>query len=145
MSDRTWGLLQWLRGASTGALLTLRAETTPSPTHRPRLAKAGFAYYAKSYSIYHADCVKAFAKQKPSEPLQGSLACVVETVCARPKKTKLAAPKGDSDNFAKGPLDAATKAGIWGDDTQVIPMASTKRWAEPDEMPGVYLHIGVLP
>jgi Holliday junction resolvase RusA-like endonuclease len=143
MSDRTWGLLEWLRGASVGALLTLRAETTPSPTHRPRLSKGGFAYYAKSYQTYHTDCQKQFAKQI-AEPLDGPLACVVETVCARPKTTKLIAPRGDSDNYAKAPLDAATKAGVWGDDAQVLPVTSTRRWAEPGEEPGVYLHIGRL-
>jgi Holliday junction resolvase RusA-like endonuclease len=41
-------------------------------------------------------------------------------------------------------LDAATKAGIWGDDSQVVPLASTKRFTEPGEEPGVYLHIGRL-
>ena len=124
--------------------MTLRANTTPSPSHRPRLAKAGFAFYAKSYQVYHKDCVQQFAAQKPAEPLSGPLACVVETVCARPKTTKLMVPRGDSDNYAKGPLDAATKAGVWGDDAQVIPLASTRRWTEPGEEPGVYLHIGRL-
>lgn len=68
----------------------------------------------------------------------------METVCARPKTTKLHAPRGDSDNYAKAPLDAATKAGVWGDDAQVIPLTSVRRWTEPGEEPGVYLHIGEL-
>lgn len=116
------------------------------------MTKTGRAYYAKTYQTYHADCVKQFSQaltgkkmgdsRKPS--LRGILACVVETVCARPKTTKLEAPRGDSDNYAKCPLDAATKAGVWGDDAQVIPMASTRRWTEPGEEPGVYLHIGKL-
>jgi Holliday junction resolvase RusA-like endonuclease len=143
MSDLTFGLLGWLRGASSGALLTIRAETTPSPTHRPRFSKFGAPYYAKPYQVYHSDCQKQFAAQV-TEPLQGRLACVVETIMARPKTTKLLEPKPDSDNLAKGPLDAATKAGVWGDDSQVVPMASTKRWAEPGEAPGVILHIGRL-
>lgn len=142
-SDRTWGLLDWLRGACVGALLTLRVITTPSPTHRPRVSKWG-TYYAKPYQVYHKDCVQQFAEQKPEVPLKGRLGCVVETVVARPKTSKLQEPKPDSDNFAKAPLDAATKAGVWGDDSQVVPLASTKRWAEPGEEPGVYLHIGEL-
>jgi len=122
----------------------LRAITTPSPSHRPRLSPQGHAYYPKAYQIYHADCVKAFAAQKPKEPLTGVLGCVVEIVGKRPLKTKLTAPRGDTDNHAKGPLDAATKAGVWGDDAQVLPLAALRRWTEPGEEPGVYLHIGVL-
>jgi len=141
--DLTFGLLGWLRGASVGALLSLRVDTTPSPTHRPRVAKAGWTYYAKSYQVYHADCVKQFAKQGGLSH-NGPVACVVETICQRPKSTKLSAPRGDSDNYAKAPLDAATKAGVWGDDAQVIPLASTRRWTEPGEEPGVILHIGRL-
>lgn len=143
MSDLTCGLLAWLRGVSTGALLSLRAETTPSPTHRPRFSKAGFTFYAKPYQLYHAACTKQFSAQV-TEPLVGRLACIVETICARPKTTKLREPKADSDNFAKGPLDAATKAGVWGDDSQIVPMASMKRWAQPGEAAGVILHIGRL-
>lgn len=136
--------MDWLKGVSVGTLLTLRAETTPSPQHRPRVARWG-TYYPKPYQVYHADCQKQFAEQKPKAPLMGTLGCVVETVCKRPKTTKLRAPKGDSDNYAKAPLDAATKAGVWGDDAQVLPLTSTRRWAEPGEEPGVYLHIGELP
>lgn len=144
MSDLTFGLLDWLRGASFGALLSLRAITTPSPTHRSRSTKSGHHYYAKSYQIYHADCVKQFSEQLPADPLSGRLACVVETICVRPKTTKLSEPRGDSDNYAKAPLDAATRAGVWGDDGQVVPQTSLRRWAQPGEEPGVYLHIGQL-
>lgn len=106
--------------------------------------KFATTYYAKEYQLYHTDCQKQFAEQKPAAPLRGRLAAIVETVIARPKTTKLSEPKPDSDNYAKAPLDAATKAGVWGDDSQVVPVASTKRWAEPGEEPGVYLHIGEL-
>jgi len=143
IADPTWGLLEWLKGVSVGTL-TLRATTTPSPQHRPRVGQHG-TYYPKAYQIYHADCQKQFAAQAPKKPFTGLLACVVETVCKRPKKTKLLAPRGDSDNYAKAPLDAATKAGIYGDDAQVLPQTSVRRWAEPGEEPGVYLHIGELP
>ena len=135
--------MDWLKRVSVGTL-TLRANTTPSPQHRPRVGKFG-TYYPKAYQVYHADCMKQFAEQKAKSPITGILGCVVETVCKRPKTTKLRVPRGDSDNYAKAPLDAATKAGVWGDDAQVLPQTSTRRWAEPGEEAGVYLHIGVLP
>ncbi len=145
LTDLTYGLLGWLKTVSKGAVIVLRAISTPSPTHRPRMTKTGHAYYAKTYQTYHADCVRAFSKLvNKTRPLTGLLACVVETVCAKPKSTKLAAPRGDTDNYTKCPLDAATKAGVWGDDAQVIPVTGTRRWAEPGEEPGVYLHIGKL-
>lgn len=74
--------------------------------------------------------------------LHGSLCCVVEIICQRPKTTKLSHPRGDVDNFVKGALDAATKAGVWGDDTQVIALGVTKRWTEGDEAPGIIFTTG---
>lgn len=144
-SDVTFGLLDWLRGVSTGAVLSLRVATTPSPSHRPMFAGARRPpYYAKSYQKYHADCVKTFAKLKPKEPLRGHLAAVVEVIGKRPKTTVLPGPRGDTDNHTKAPLDAATKAGVWGDDSQIVPVAALRRWAKPGEEPGVILHIGAL-
>jgi Holliday junction resolvase RusA-like endonuclease len=138
-----FGLLEWLRGASIGALLTLRAHTTPSPTSRPRVSKFS-TYYAKGYQIYMSDCTKQFASQRTGETLTGHLGCLAEIIVAKPKTTKLSTPRGDVDNYGKGCLDAATKAEVWGDDGQVIAVGISKRWAEPGEEPGVQLHIGVL-
>ena len=136
-------MLDWLKGVSVGPLRVFRAVTTPSPQHRPRVTQRGITFYPKAYQVYHTDCVKQFATQL-KEPIKGPVGVVVETVCARPKTTKLRAPRGDSDNYAKAPLDAATKAGVWGDDAQVLPLTSFRRWAEAGEEPGVYLHIGEL-
>jgi Holliday junction resolvase RusA-like endonuclease len=48
---------------------------------------------------------------------------------AKPKTTKLSAPKPDVDNYAKGVLDAITKDGrFWADDTQVVTLNVTKAW-----------------
>jgi len=124
--------LDWLKGVSVGPLRVFRAVTTPSPQHRPRVTQRGITFYPKAYQVYHTDCVKQFATQL-KEPIKGPVGVVVETVCARPKTTKLRAPRGDSDNYAKAPLDAATKAGVWGDDARYI----ETYWSR---FPGVWTH-----
>jgi Holliday junction resolvase RusA-like endonuclease len=75
---------------------------------------------------------------------EGRLGIVVETVIAKPKTTKLEDPNGDSDNYAKGPLDALEKAGVVSNDKKFIPVCATRRFAEPGESPGVHVWIGAL-
>jgi Holliday junction resolvase RusA-like endonuclease len=144
------GLVTWLKGATVGSLLYFYARTTPSPSHRPRVTRSGISYYAKPYAQYLKDCHKQFAEQRVafhpgSTPLTGRLGVVIETIVARPKTTKLIDPNGDSDNYAKGPLDALQKAGVVADDKQFVPIAATRRFTEPGEEPGVNLWIGELP
>ena len=45
----------------------------------------------------------------------------------KPKTGKLLTPRGDIDNMAKGPLDAATGR-LWVDDTQVVELHATKEY-----------------
>ncbi len=141
-SSRAERLLEWLRGASSGALLQFWVQTKPAPASRPNVSRSGGVYYSKSYEAFAADCRRELAIQKPSEPLRGNLLCVVEIIAAKPKTGKLAEPRGDVDNWAKGPLDAATKAAIWVDDTQLVAGGFLKRYAEPGEDPGVKLWVG---
>lgn len=109
----------------------LYAETTPSPQHRPRVGKFG-TFYPKAYQTYHKECQEEFASRvRGLESLTGPLGVVVEVLCPRPKTTKLLAPKGDVDNYAKAPLDAATKAGVWLDDSQIEVLGAVKGWASP--------------
>lgn len=132
-----------LRGATLGALLTLKIAAEPVPAPRPRVGRFG-VFYPKRYEQFYAECQRQLAGQRPEAPLGGSLAVLAETVCTRPKSGKLASPRGDADNFAKGPLDAATKAGVWEDDCKAEVLVSIKRYAAPGEAAGVTLHIGRL-
>lgn len=91
-----------------------------------------------------ADCLRQMGDQKPPEALQGDLGAVLEVIVQRPKASKFASPRGDVDNYAKAPMDAATKAGVWGDDGQVRFLAVLKRWTMPGEAPGVTLTVGAL-
>jgi Holliday junction resolvase RusA-like endonuclease len=138
------GLVQWLKGATVGALLHLHAQTTPSPSHRPRVTRSGIAYLAKPYAAYLNDCQQQFAEQHVGPPIEGRLGVVIETVVEKPRTTKLTDPRGDTDNYGKGCLDGATKAGVWVDDAQVIHLGLTRRFAEQGEAPGVHMWVGQL-
>jgi Holliday junction resolvase RusA-like endonuclease len=138
------GLVTWLRGATVGALMHFYARTTPSPSHRPRVTRRGITYFAKPYAQYLKDCQQQFAEQHRGAPLEGRLGVVIETVVEKPRTTKLTNPNGDSDNYAKGPLDALQKAGVVTDDKQFVPIAAVRRFTEPGEEPGVHLYIGAL-
>jgi Holliday junction resolvase RusA-like endonuclease len=143
------GLVTWLKGATVGALLHFYARTTPSPSHRPRVTRSGISYYAKPYAQYLKDCQQQFAWQFSQHhcrkaPIEGRLGVVIETVVERPRTTKLTDPNGDSDNYAKAPLDALQKAGVVIDDKQFVPVCAVRRFTEPGEEPGVNLWIGAL-
>jgi Holliday junction resolvase RusA-like endonuclease len=138
------GLVEWLKGATTGALLHLSAQTTPSPSHRPRVTRRGITYFAKPYTQFVNECQQQFAEQHTGGPIEGRLAAVIETVVERPRTTKLTDPNGDTDNYAKGPLDALQKAGVVTDDKQLVHLGATRRFAEPGEESGVRLWLGRL-
>lgn len=142
------GLAGWLRGAVLGALLTVRVATTPSPTSRPRFARVGNfvrTYFAENYQTFVAGCMKQFAHHADAFPIGGApLVCRVDIIGTRPKTSKLSSPRGDVDNYAKGALDAATKAGLWSDDGRLECLIVTKRWAGPGETEGVVLEVGEL-
>ena len=128
--------------ALAGALLSLRIEGQPVPGARPRVTRWG-TFYPKAYATFLTDCHQHLAPHAGVAP-EGPLAVWVEVVSTPPKKTVLSAPRGDTDNFAKGPLDGATKAKVWKDDSLVHTLLVTKRWAGPDEPPHTTLHIAPL-
>lgn len=125
--------------------IRVAVECTPVPAPRPRVMKFGGVYYPKPYAHYTAELQREFAKQYQGPPLEGSLVVGLEIVSQRPKKTVLAAPRGDADNHAKGPLDALTKTTrFWNDDVQITDLIVNKRWTNDGEKPGVRVHIAPL-
>ena len=102
-------------------------------------------YQGKLYAAFHRACVASLAERKrASWPLSGPLMVAVECVCTRPKTTQREWPRGDVDNYLKGPMDALTQVGAWHDDDQVQIAYPTKRYANPGEEPGVNIVIGRL-
>jgi len=140
-SDLIDAVLNRVRGASFGLALHFHVNAVPAPASRGTQTRSGGFFYSKGHAAFYAECQRQLAEQKPTTPLTGFQLAIVETVCQRPKTTKLGSPIGDVDNFAKVPLDAATKAKLWGDDYQVVALISTKRWTKPGEKPGTTLTI----
>lgn len=141
-SDLVRQTRRFLTELAGAALITLSVEADPDPNHRPRFfRKTGHAYHAKGYAAYLALCQKQLAEQARGAQLTGRLIVLLDTRVARPKTTKLSEPKADADNYAKAPLDGATKAGIWLDDSQAVGALSFKRWCEPGEVPGCRIDI----
>ena len=72
------------------------------------------------------------------EPLSGELVATLEFIVLPPKSTKRTNPRGDIDNFIKGPLDSMTKhGGFWNDDDQIVQIKASKRFANEGETNGI--------
>jgi Holliday junction resolvase RusA-like endonuclease len=135
-------LLKVIRGALTGALLHVFIDAEPKPASRPRISRFGGVYYAKGYEQFYAECQRQLATAK-AEMLDNGIVVAMEFVIPRAKTSKLTRPKGDVDNYVKGPLDAMTKVEkFWRDDSQVETLVVTKRFPAPGEQPGVHIHYG---
>lgn len=121
------------------ALKTVYLNTTPVPASRPRVSKWG-TYYGKNYEKFRRE-VRDILAQHTGAPVVGPLVALIEIIVEPPKTTKRDFPKGDVDNYAKGPLDSMTSNGtFWGDDDQVVSLFVTKRFANTGEPAGIYIH-----
>lgn len=112
-------------------------SVAPMPTPRPRFRAIPVrgktivnTYHPKEYTAYlqalEAELREAFGDR---EVFDAPVRVVVAIAIPKPKTTKLQCPKPDVDNYAKGVLDAATKAGIWTDDTLVVELRAVKEWS----------------
>jgi Holliday junction resolvase RusA-like endonuclease len=134
--------VEWM-GATHVASVLLPIE--PVPASRPRVTRWG-TYHAKPYKNW-LDSAAEFLPglDEPLDPDE-TLLVIIESICTRARTSKLLRPKGDVDNYAKGPMDAITHAGgYWQDDVQVVALVSTKRFAAKDEPACTKVHILKLP
>lgn len=124
---------------------------TPRATARTRCACRGrfpTVYNEPRYKEWLAEAIKqirALEPPFPNAPFEGDINVDLEVIVRKPASTKKRRPKGDRDNFEKGPFDAITHAGgWWKDDDQIVSGDFLKRWAEPDEEEGYRLTITFL-
>jgi Holliday junction resolvase RusA-like endonuclease len=60
---------------------------------------------------------------------------------AKSNKTNLMTQKPDIDKLARSVLDAMTDSFLIEDDSRVVYLTVTKRWADEDSLPGVIIHV----
>lgn len=142
-TTRTSKLLDALR-STLGKLLPARGYflgVEPVPASRPRVSKWG-TYYAATYKNWLKAAGLAVKEWTPGGKAEGPLVLLMEVICTKARTSKLAFPRGDIDNFAKGPLDVITKSErVWLDDNQVVGLIAFKRFAESGEKPGTNVTI----
>jgi Holliday junction resolvase RusA-like endonuclease len=90
------------------------------------------AYHAKPYKEWLARAVDSIGVQSLAPQLTGPVSVEITVWVQRPKKTARSYPPYDLDNYAKGPLDALTKAGVWADDEQVVRLHVTKVYSDTE-------------
>ena len=88
----------------------------------------------------------------PEQPMTGPIYVWLDFFIRRPaghygmRGVRNSAPehptgaRGDLDKLCRAVLDAATDAGVWRDDGQVVRLMAAKHWAD-DEQPGVAIFI----
>jgi len=108
----------------------------PVPASRPRIGRFG-AYYGKNYEQFRKDA-QPLANSATYTLTDKPLELWMECVALKPKQGKLLFPRGDIDNYIKGPLDVMTKAGkFWNDDDQIVQLTAVKRYCVGDEPPHI--------
>ena len=109
-------------------------QLAPVPASRPKVGRWG-VYYGKTYARWKQAADKLLSEKNYSIT-DKPLVVQVEQICKRPKTTKRIYPNGDVDNHAKGPLDAITRSDFgWHDDSQIVELKVSKRFAEDGEEP----------
>lgn len=122
-------------------------DVEPMPCPRPRVCVikgSGRAYMPTTYTNWKNAVARliadAMAKQD-IQTLEGPLAVTLHIRATKPRTSKLQFPKPDADNYAKSILDAATTAGLWGDDSQVVNLEVFKRWHSGGAEPRVLIKL----
>lgn len=119
--------------------MTALQFTIPGPPRgkgRPRFFRRGkgVGTYTDDKTAAYENLVAlaAYAAHKGPK-LEGPLQMSVTAVLPKPKSAKRSHPtvKPDLDNIVKAILDGCNRAGIWGDDAQVVSIAASKSYGEP--------------
>ena len=113
-------------------------NVNPVPASRPRVTKWG-TFYGKNYEKFRREVRNQIHSHK-GKNLFGPIVALVEIICPQPKTVERLFPRGDVDNFAKGPLDSLTSQGsFWEDDDQIVLLEVVKRFVEDKEQPRIII------
>ena len=116
-------------------------EIEPVPASRPRVTKWG-TFYGKRYEKFRRE-MREVLRAYPEAPLDGPLFIELAFFIPPPKTTKRGWPRGDIDNYIKGPLDSMTKhGGFYSDDDQIVFVTATKHFTKDDENNGIRCKYG---
>lgn len=109
-------------------------NVNPVPASRPRVTRWG-TYYGKNYEKFRRE-VRDQIHQHRGKPTGGAIVALIEVICPLPKTVQRNYPRGDVDNYAKGPLDSMTSQGsFWNDDDQIVLLEVVKRFVTEGETP----------
>jgi Holliday junction resolvase RusA-like endonuclease len=124
-----------MKRAAPAALFSFFLAASPSPASRPIVTRWS-THYSKGYERFRAEALP-LAEAFDGVPTDQPIVVMIEAIVEKPKHGKLKHPRGDVDNFAKGPLDTLEKAKkFWVNDGQAVGLLAFKRYAEPGEKPG---------
>lgn len=128
-----------VRSEGPDRTVSITLPVMPQPAPRPRVTRGGIAYYPATYRAFQKELEQALPPA--AETFEGELVVEVECVCKPIGKSKFTTPMGDCDNLAKGPLDALTKRGYYGDDRQIVSLLTKKRFPRKGEEPHIRIEI----
>lgn len=128
------------------------------PIAQPRARAVSFAGRARMYDPgtakpWRARIAAALASERPTETVRGPVALTMRFYFRRPashlkpcgglRKNARLMPVGrpDFDNLQKAVADELTQLSVWGDDSQVVDVIFSKRYAEGDQRPGVQIEM----
>jgi Holliday junction resolvase RusA-like endonuclease len=125
--------------AGQEAKVTITVYGIPKPQPRPRFGN-GRAYDSGTSDAWKASVQVAAMPKRPRAAWDCALAVEIDFMLPRPARGKYSEPLGkpDLDNLAKAVLDALTDVGMWTDDSRVVELKVSKRYAE---QPGAVITI----
>lgn len=126
------------------ASVSFHLPLVPVPASRPRVTRNGGCYHLPRYAKF-LTAGKTAIRSVASEPTDAAVVVHIDNVMPCPKATRRSYPGGDVDNLAKGTLDIMTTVKkFFADDSQVVGLSVWKRYAEPEEKPGIYVSLFLL-